>query len=284
MKPYQVSNLARSLDPDFPTNRAVLILVPAISGLAAAYSWIAGSAVPEALLMGVRTGLASFTTWAITREIDPDHSGSAFLSMAFGTACAMLLPGVHLLLAFWLMALLRIINRTTGLPARWLDSLVIAGFSLWLLWSYDWLLGIFTGTVFFLDSAMSDPLPRHRYFGLAFMLLGVLGRLLAPAQPAHALDARWTWMAGASSLAFLPLLVHSARIESTGDLTGRKLDPHRVQAAQLLLILCTALLLARTPSGLEAGLLPLASILGAGLYDLGRSVWGLANPSAHSTP
>jgi hypothetical protein len=267
---YSISSLGRTLDPRYPTNRAVIILVPTIAAIGVLVALIEGDSVVAALILGVRIGLASFVSWALTREIDPDHSGSAFLSMAIGTLAACLLPGVNLLLTFWVMALLRILNRTSGAAARWLDTLVISAFSIWLAWTFDWLTGLIAGFVMFLDGCMDDPLPRHRYIGAglaAASLVGFLIGVLGATPHSFSLDLLWGLI---PALLLVPLLIRSNQILSVADVSGKALNAKRIQAAQLVACISAVTLLTRKPDGVEASSLLLACILGAALY-----FWGL---------
>jgi hypothetical protein len=269
MNPYKYSSVARALDPTYPTNRAVLILMPILFAAGAALAWLQGEAVLGGLLFGARLALAAFIAWALTREIDPDHELSAFLSLVLGTAAVIILPEANLLVAFWLMAVLRILNRTTGLPARWLDTLAVAGFSSWMLWTFDWTLGVIAGLAFILDGVLSEPLLRHRYVGLGLILLSILRVLVGPTAAApHILSTDLIWELVAVVI-FLPLLIRSSTMKSICDATGERINPRRVQSGQIVTFAAAGILLSRDPSGLEAASLIIASILGAGLFYLG---------------
>jgi hypothetical protein len=270
---YKVSSLGRTLDPDYPSNRAVLILVPILAAAAAILAWLIGVPTLAGLLRGIRVGLAAFVSWALTREIDPDHNGSAFLAMALGTVAIVVYPDTDILVAFWLLAVLRVLNRTTGLPARWLDSVVVAGFSIWMLWTYDFILGLIAGLVFILDSAFYEPLPRHRYFGFGLIVLGVVRGLAGiEGQVQHILDINVLW-ALIPALLFIPLLLHSSKVESLCDVTDQLVNSRRVQASQIVAILTALILVERAIAGVESAGLVLASLLGAGVFFIGFSVW-----------
>jgi hypothetical protein len=270
---YKYSSLGRPLDPDYPSNRAVLILVPVLATAAAILAWILGVPTLDGLLRGARVGLAAFASWALAREIDPDHDGSAFLAMAIGTAAIMTYPDTDILIAFWLMAILRILNRTTGLPARWLDSIVVAGFSIWMLWTYDLILGFVAGMVFILDGALSEPLPRHRYFGLGLILLGVVRWLTGTgSQAQHILGINLLWGV-IPALLFVPLFLRSSSIESVCDMTDRLVNARRIQSSQIVAVITALVLAQRVPAGIESAALVLASLLGAGLYFIALSIW-----------
>jgi hypothetical protein len=270
---YSISSLGRPLDPSYPTNRAVIVLIPILTALGVLTASIEGEPILVALILGARFGLAGFVSWALTREIDPDHDGSAFLSMALGTLAVFLLPGVNLLATFWLMALLRLLNRTSGAAARWLDTLVISGFSIWLAGTYDWLAGLIAGLIMLLDGFLADPLPRHRYLGAGLAVASLIGSQIGVFRvTGHTLSLDLFWVL-IPALLFVPLLIHSNHIVSVGDVGGKTLDAKRIQAAQLVVFMSAIMLLTRRSDGVGASSLLIGSILGAALYFWGLILW-----------
>jgi len=266
MNQRHLSCLARPLEPAYPTNLAVLIIVPAIFLVGLLVYLLLGTALLGASLAAARIALSAFIAWALAREIDPDHDYSAFVAMLLGIAAALRFPGLNLLVAFWLMAILRVLNRTTGLSARWTDTLIIAGFSLWLAWSFDWLLGVAAGVTLLLDGYLAEPLKRHRLVGLALILAGLSLAWIANSAP-HRLQTEPLLAVGALVIG-LPLILRSRTLRSVCDVTGQPLNGLRIQAAQLIAFMTAGALLTRVHDGLQASVLILASLLGAGLYTL----------------
>jgi hypothetical protein len=271
MKLTDITALGRTpIDPRYPTNLAIgaLTLVVAIAG--AILRLLSGAAPLESVQWGIGAGLVLFLTWALGRELDPDHDLSAFVGAGLVLIGLLILDRPSLLVIFWLLLTLRIVNRTVGLPAKPLDSLAVLGLGAWLAWQGYWMVGLATAVAFLLDGLLSPPL-RHQLFvsGLAFVATLVLsifhGDIAMIGGPTTAVATAAAVMAGL----FLVVIATSHESKSVGDATGKPLNPRRVQAAQILALL-TALLFAwwAGASGMVA-LLPLwAAMTGVGLYRL----------------
>ncbi|MGD2206818.1 MAG: hypothetical protein PVH17_08570, partial [Anaerolineae bacterium] len=174
MKFSDITALGRPIDPNYPTNRAIaaLTLVVMIGG--AAYRLFAGAALFDSMLWGVGAGLAVFLAWALARELDPDHALSAFVAAGLMLIGLFFLEPPNLLMLFWLLLVLRIVNRTTGLPARPLDSLAVLGLGGWLtLQGGNWIAGLATAAAFMLDGWLPSMLGRHRLFAVLALVVTV---------------------------------------------------------------------------------------------------------------
>jgi hypothetical protein len=270
MRVSDVTALARPIDPSYPTNRAIVVLALVVAIAGAILRLLSGAALLESALWGSGAGLVLFLTWALGRELDPDHDMSAFLGAGLVLVALLLFDTPSLLVVFWLLLLLRIVNRTAGLPARPLDSLAVLGLGAWLTWQGYWMVGLVTAVAFLLDGLLSPPLSTHLFVsGLAFVstvVLSIFHRDIAmESGPTMPVVVSSVVMAGL----FLVVIATSREIQTLGDATGKPLKPRRVQAAQVLALL-TALLAAwwGGASGVVA-LLPLwAAMVGVGLYRL----------------
>lgn len=194
----------RSLDPGYPTNLAMVLWV--------ALAW---------WLWGGAAGLSIFFAWALTRELDPDRPLAALLAALLATLWGGYSSGLFLLLLG-----MRFVNRTPGVPARWLDSLVLLGLA-WSRPNAAWI----AAAAFFLDAVLDKPLRRHLVFGS--LALGSLAQsdCLSAAGPSPQLSSGL--LLGASFL----LVCLAKPPTSGGDEDGRRLNPSRVLAAQLLAML-----------------------------------------------
>ena len=271
MKLSDFTSLGRiPIDPRYPTNLAIgaLSLVVTIAGTL--WRLLSGLALLESALWGIGAGLVVFLTWALGREIDPDHDLSAFVGAGLVLIALLFLDIPALLVVLWLLTVLRIVNRTVGLPAKPLDSLAVFGLGAWLTWQGYWMVGLITAAAFLLDGLLSPPLRYHLF---ASGLTLVITVILSVFQGGMAMEGGPTLPVAVSSVAmaclFLVVIVTTGKVEAVGDATGTVLNPRRVQAAQVL-ALVTALLFAwwDGASGLVA-MLPLwAAIVGVGLYRL----------------
>jgi len=245
MKTEQITAIGRPVDPNYPTNRAILIIMLVVLIGGAVWQWLSGAAMLAGLLWGVQAGLGVFLAWAMCRELDPDHDLRAF--PAAGLALIALFWGQpDLMVLFWMLLVIRVVNRTPGIPATWLDSLLIAGLSGWLVWQRgNALYGIVATLAFLLDSQIQSPSstsPTHSrnqkqvLFAGAVAVVTLVWAVLEGHWPEEfaMLPLLATLVMGAL---FVPVLVASRRVEAVGDQSGAPLSPRRVQAGQGLLLL-----------------------------------------------
>jgi hypothetical protein len=229
----KVIALGRPLNPNYPTNRAILILCLAALVLGAGIGTIVGLSLMEAFGRGIGLAGALFFGWALCREIVPDDEYVAFLAAvlagigAYGWGAPSWLP------LLWALLALRLVNRTTGLPSRPLDTLGIVGIGGWLSWQGYVEVGLATAIAFWLDASLAQPLRRHRYVGL-FMLVLSMAMLLAGRMPPASQPSSGLMVVGAV-LFIAALLTAKTDIQSLGDVSGERLDARRVRLAGVLL-------------------------------------------------
>ena len=271
MKLSDFTSLGRiPIDPRYPTNLAIAALALAVTIAGTLWRLLSGLALLDSALWGIGAGLVVFLTWALGREIDPDHDLSAFVGAGLVPIALLLVDTPSLLTMLWLLLVLRIVNRTVGLPAKPLDSLAVLGLGAWLTWQGIWIAGLITAVAFLLDGLLSPPLRIHLFAsGLALASTVILsifqGNMAMESGPTVPIVISSVVM---TSL-FLVVIATTREPKAVGDATGEPLNPRRVQAAQILALL-TALVFAwwAGASGMVA-LLPLwAAMLGVGLYSL----------------
>lgn len=175
---YRFTSIARPIDPAYLTNRALLLVLPLVMLLSAGLALIVdmGSSPMSVAFSGA---LAAFAAWALTRELAPDHNGAAFVALVLAWIANVAFGANLVLLLFVAVLLVRLVNRSTGLPWRPLDTLGVLGFCIWAAVSTQQpLILIVTSVAFTLDAKLKEPLRRH-YFAAAacipvfvWMLLG----------------------------------------------------------------------------------------------------------------
>jgi len=168
-----------------------------------------------------------------------------------------------------MIILLRIVNRTVGLPARILDSLLILVLGSWLTLQENWIYGLMTALAFLLDSQLSPAHRRHLLFaGIALLatviLFGLSGNVFREVE----LSTSVALVALVMCALFLPVIITSRELKTVSDQTSELLNPRRVQAAQVIALL-TGILMAwwNGYPGL-ASFMPLwAAMVGVSLYS-----------------
>ena len=268
----RITAIGRPIDPNYPTNRAIALLALAVIVGGSVLQLIAGVQLVQSISWGIEAGLAVFLAWALARELDPDHDLSAFVAAGLALIGLLFLDLPGLTALFWMIVLLRIVNRTAGLPATILDSLLILGLSSWLTWQGEWIYGLITALAFLLDSRLSPPHVRHLLFAAIALVITVIlfgGRLprVDELSPAIALTVL------VMSALFLPVIIASRELTTVSDQTNEPLNPRRVQAAQGIALL-TGILIAwwNGYSGFVSFMPLWAAMAGASLYRLGDKV------------
>jgi len=269
-----LTTVGRPIDLSYPTNRAIALLALLVVVGGALLQRLSGTPWLRTVLWGAQAGLSVFLAWVLCRELDPDHDLSAFVAADLAVGGLLLWELPHLTVLPWLILIMRIINRTMGLPAGILDSLAVLGLGIWLSLQGNWAYGIVTAVAFLLDSQLPIRAPHQ----LVFAILGVVGTTTAAVlggdQSRDGGLSLWSALiALAVSIFFVPVVLESRGLTSVGDQTGKPLEPVQVQAAQILALfvgLETAFLGGFAALG---SLMPLwAAVLGASLYWLYRTL------------
>jgi len=169
--------MSRPIDPAYLSNRALLIVLPLLALVSAGLASFrdTGGGPLAAAFSGALIG---FAAWALTRELAPDSDAAAFVALTLAWVGNVAF-GVNLvLLLFVALLLVRIVNRSTGLPSRPFDTLAILGFCIWAANSTQQpLILLVASAAFALDAALEDPL-RHHYLAAAACLSAFIWMLL----------------------------------------------------------------------------------------------------------
>lgn len=116
--------LGRKIDLSYKTNQ----LIAGLSLVVAAIGW----SLTGKISSGIYIGIGVFLTWAVSRELDPKHEYSAFLSAAFSLLNLFYYETIQLLVIVWLLLLMRIINGITGEELTNFDIFSVLGLTIYL--------------------------------------------------------------------------------------------------------------------------------------------------------
>lgn len=263
------SGIPREVNPALPNHRAILVFSALVGVLAVGYAWL-GLDRPlfETARWGVGAATSTFVTWVIGRELDPDHPASALLGAAISLPLILALGLPHLLFAFWIVLLLRVVNRTTGLAAQPLDTVLVVGLTVWLALSLHSTLLLMAAVALWLDGFLQPGHRLHRIVASVLAVVWVVSLLLAPLrlltlEPGMALVG-----AGVGTVLYLIMMLALPPPSSVGDYTAERLSAFRVRAAQLLAPALAWALVVLRAEGLQAALTLWAAILGNGAFLL----------------
>jgi len=231
----RLSTIGRPIDPNYPTNRLIVVVTILYTVAGAVFRWVSGAGFFEGAFRGAGAGVAVFLAWALGRELDPDHDAAAFVGagLAAGAVPFMNPPGLSALL--WLLILFRIVNRTTGLSATLVDSLILIGLSVWMIIRGIWIAGVMTAAALVYDGVLTPK--RQRQWRLAAVPLLGVALVLIRKPDLFRVPADFLLPVGIvllTSVLFLPVITGARTLRSLGDLTGEILRPSRVIAAQIL--------------------------------------------------
>lgn len=231
---YRLTSIARPVDPRYPTNLALLTVLPLLAVSSIGLSGLLGLDGGP-LRVALVSMLVGFAAWALTRELAPDDNAAAFLALALAWLAYLFFGTDSVLLTFVALFLVRIVNRSTGLPARPLDTLAVLALSTWAAISLEHpLIPLLAAAAFALNATLDNP---QRYHLLAAALsVAVFGWLIASGHPL--ILARLTlpdWLV-LVALAAVNLWVISRIGEPTSvsDVAAQRLDGVRVRAGLLL--------------------------------------------------
>ncbi len=231
---YRYTSIARPIDPAFLTNRALLVVLPLLA-LSSAGLVLLGYLDDSPLSASLGGALVAFAAWALTRELAPDHDGAAFVALALAWAANVALDMRQVLLVFVALVLVRVVNRSTGLPARPFDTLGVFGFCAWaaVATGQPLILPV-AALAFALDAVLEKPLRVH--YLAAGACLVVFAWLLTSDHGlvADDLTLRDGSLLGAFSLGIVLIVMASPQPVSYCDVSPDRLDRVRVNAGLIV--------------------------------------------------
>jgi hypothetical protein len=263
---YRWSSIGRVLDPRYPTNRAVLILVPVAALVATIVALARGH---EGLaLAGPALGAAgtAFGSWALGRELAPEDNPAAFISMALAVAVYLWIAHTSVLLLILAVMLVRIVARPVGPPARVTDSIGVAALAGWvMLANRNPIPAILAALAFLLDAVLPPRLLRQWLFAGAVLGAAayaiISSRLAAPGSAPE--EPAWLpWVLLALAGIYIGMIVFRRRIDAVADLTGQPLDLDRVKAGLMVGVLVAVTGLVPIGEGLAQSALVWATLAG----------------------
>ncbi|WP_417484013.1 hypothetical protein [Maricaulis salignorans] len=275
---YRLSSIARPLEPQYSTNKAVLILLPLIALATGAAAFILRDAgLAAAASAGLGGLLSAFLAWALGREVDPDRNEAAFIAMAL-TVAAMALGYAP---ALWVLGLVlmatRIVVRTVGQAAKLTDLAlvtVLAGMAVFV--DGYWAMGLIAAFAMAVDLLYD----RKRTLNLVFAAFATGFSMFAVVQrggewgpltlePLGQIDPAWSLAALIVTALSAIFILTCPAVTSVCDASSEPLERRRVRGGAMIVVLFATAAMFEGQAGLLATL-PVWAVL-AGLVA-GR-VW-----------
>ena len=235
--------LARGLDPTYPPNKILLLLLPALFFISIGWSLLLGKNIPQSIIFSIIQILLVFLCWAIAREIDPDHDYAAFFGLALLFHPLVLGQG-NILILFWFIIALRLLNQTTGKQNTTTDLLFFIFLSvLAVILSSAVLLIILAIVIIVLSSFLSLNRSTDILLSIPLFPSFFLFYLITPNPWTIILPSLSTilFITIASVLLFL-ITVTTHQIQCTGDHSSHHLSVKRIQSTQIICLLSSLIL------------------------------------------
>lgn len=266
-KIYKITSIGRPVEPRYPTNKAVLIILPMAGIIAALYScFVVGEiSLTHVLSTGLYSMLVAFGSWALARELAPDDNPAAFISMALAYLVYLVVPGGSVLLLFVALALSRILNRSTGLAPRLSDSVIVTLLVIWASYTLGSpILAAIAALAFILDSRLEGPERNQWPFAVACFSATVIlvvqqgFNVALPGMP----STNEALISPLVLLAFLLAIVSMKSVVAPGDIDGKPLVLTRVRAGMIIVLLIAATFLFSHPGQMGTTALLVATMAG----------------------
>lgn len=276
---YKITSIGRPLDPSYATNKAVLLLMPVAGIAAVAAAFLRGASGPEIATAALAGVIVIFGAWALARELVPDDNLTAFVSMGLAFATLLVVDSPGLLFLFATLFLVRIVNRSVGLPARITDSIIVVLLIVLAIYStHSPLFGIVGALAFTFDAIIRDG-QRHQ---LVFAALCLAGSGIYGIQYGIGVDdpmpfpAGVMWLVVTVSVVYAATILLTRRIESLGDVTGAPLSLSRVRAGMVISLLAASQALILGASGVNIASMVWATLTGVAVGGVRRFFWQAA--------
>ncbi len=237
---YRYSALPRPFELSQPGNRVVLgaTALSAVAGFA--WALASGHPTQAALASTLLFPLAVFGSWSLARELLPDDSAAAFLSMALAfLAClAFITPGILPLYAA--LGLVRVVNRSNGLEAHPTDSVAVVVLVILAVYSSAnaWFAAV-AALAFVLDASLKNPLRRQLLF--AVLCIGTMVVYIVdhdvPWLEVSAPHTLLQWLAILASVLLALNMATLKKVHSRARFGGKRLNPERVKAGMAIAML-----------------------------------------------
>ena len=280
IKIERITGIARSLNFKYPTNRAIIIIVASAFLLGTLVQVLLDSTFSESIIWAFGAAGSVFFSWALARELDPDHNASAFISVAFVVPTLFFANLPTLLVLVWFLVIIRILNRITGITPTLLDLVVIIVLAVVLSWQVMWLYGLLTSLVLYVNQSMDGKGKQCVLLSMIIIPLVILSILLGNTDLVTVEMSSGTTIATAAiTLLFIPVIFLTDTVQSLTDVTGELVPTFRLRIARTIAVVTGSLVVITQGNHGFYDLLPLwSAITGVILNFLYRKLIGLRVP------
>lgn len=234
---YRYSALPRTFDLAQAGNRVVLAVTLVATVIGAGGALLQGLGMQAALVSLLVFPLAVFGSWSLARELLPDEGAAAYLSMGLALIACLAYPVPGLLALYATLGLVRIVNRSNGLEARPLDSVVIVLLVILTVYqsAHAWFAAV-AALAFVLDATLKNPSRRQLLFAAlcaGTMVVYIVDHDVAWLEfgPPHTL---LQWLAIVACLLLALNMAMLKKVHSRAGFGGKRLSLERIRAGMVV--------------------------------------------------
>ena len=264
---YRITSIGRPLDPHYPSNRLVLMLLPAAAAVAGTIAFLRDDVILEILEAALLASVVALGSWALARELAPDVHSVAFVSMVLALGIFLTVESSSILILVVALLLVRIVNRTVGLPARVTDSVLVVSITAWLTYDgpFPWL-GLIGVLAFALDASLEQRLLHQWVFsGVCLVVAGLSFYRHGPYLLEESLSRTMVILLTIIAVGYVLRIWRTRVVKSLSDATGSPLYLSRVRAGMLVAFWIGLQALTQGQFGIETSSLVWATLAGVSL-------------------
>ena len=260
--------LIRIIDTQYKPNKILLIILPLIFFATFGWYFYKNTIFVQSLYFALVQTLIVFICWAVGRELDPDYDYAAFLGIPLLFLPFSLTQG-NILVLFWFLFSLRLLNQTTGKRTTSSDVTFYLSLSiLSALLSTQILILPLAIFIIALTSVISNKKIQLTILSIPLIPSFILFYLVFPDAWMLLNPSPWILMYIAVSCALMFFVTTTTdKINCKGDHSSTPLSLKRVQSSQIIVVL--SVLLISTFHGSILSVFPVwAAITGIGIFRL----------------
>ncbi len=239
---YKITSIGRPMDFSYPSNVVISLLAVIIWAGVFIYQVASGFYWLEGLLWGLGISISVFLGWALSREIEPGKDLPSYFAAAFTLITVFYHYPPNFIVLIWLMFILRVLNRSTGLQARWTDSAGITLLSGWLVYIGFWQFTLMGAMVFLADAFLPKKNRKQVIFAILHVVLFALAFILNERSPGF-YPPSVTILISVIVIGILLIITTLLQVKETADDDSqhKPLDLTRVKTTRILALLVAVL-------------------------------------------
>ena len=216
-------------------------------------------------MSGLATGMAFVFSFMLAKELDPEprRKWAGILAGVFTAAAGTLLGEGNILVSFWMLFIVRLLNRTSGDRHRIIDNVILIGIAGYMGTQGYWLMPAATASLYVLESQITGGYFRSLYLaGIA-----CAGLIFANLSSSAAISMNNIYIMAMALILFLPELRLASLTKVNGDKNGKPISTKRLVAAQGFFVMTVVVLSVFHGDKMFLAMLPsLMAALACGMY------------------